>query len=135
MNTFDFIILILLAAAGIIGFQKGLITGLTRFVGKIIAIGIAFVFHSQFINLLENIFPISKLIESSLSGIMAKILESKMAASQSGGSDAMLEPFAGSVTAVITDYILIILSISVLFFIASILINLLIGVLIALWPN
>jgi uncharacterized membrane protein required for colicin V production len=49
LNTFDLIILGLLFFGGIAGFQKGLITGLSRFVGKIAAIVIAVVFIASFL--------------------------------------------------------------------------------------
>jgi len=125
VNTFDIIILILLAFGGILGFNKGLITGFTRFVGKIISIGLAFIFHGQFISLFEDLFKIREIIDSSLSAVLAKVINNRITT-----ADNLLQSAAGQLTSVITDYLLIIFSIVILFIVVSTIINLLISLII-----
>ena len=130
MNTFDIIILTLLVLGGIIGFRKGLITGISRFVGKILAIGFAFAFHDEFTIILEELFGLSKIIEATLNGILVKVIDGNMTSDLYGDSDNLLQPAVGLLTS-ISEYILLIFSIAVLFIIASFLINLVISLIIS----
>lgn len=131
MNTLDFIVLILLAFGGIVGFQKGLITGISRFVGKIAAIGIAVLFHTTFLNTIEPVLDLREKVEPKIGAFLAKIVAGKTAApGQFGSTDALVQPVIGEATVVVTDYVLKIGSLLMLFFLAAFLINLLIAMII-----
>ncbi|NLM22072.1 MAG: CvpA family protein [Peptococcaceae bacterium] len=130
MNTFDIIMLTLLVLGGIIGFRKGLITGFTRFVGKILAIGFAFAFHNQFAIILEDLFGLRKIIESTLGGILMGVIDDRIASDLYGNSDNLFQPAVGLLTA-ISKYIILTFSIVVLFLIASCFINLIINLIIS----
>ncbi len=130
MSTFDIIILVLLALAGIIGFQKGLITGVSKFIGKIAAIFIAYAFHQQFLSLLEKVVGIREMITPKVGELLLKMVEGKIAGGGYGNSNALIQPVAAQATKVLTDYVLNIGSILILFILASLIINLIIAMVI-----
>jgi len=130
MNTFDIIILVLLILGGIVGFKKGLITGIFKFIGKIAAIVVAFVFYRPFLTLLESTIGLRALVEPRIEKFVLKILEGKAATGQYGTSQSLLQPVVNQATTVMTDYFLNIAAILILFILATIIINLLIAVII-----
>jgi len=130
LNTFDLIILGLLFFGGIAGFQKGLITGLSRFVGKIAAIVIAVVFHSKFLETLEPVLSLREKVEPAIGGFLLRIVESKAPSGSSSATQALVQPAIGEATLALTDYVLKIGSLLVLFILASLVINLIIAVVI-----
>ncbi len=131
MNTFDFIILGLLAFGGIAGFRKGLITGLSRFLGKIAAIGIAVFFHPEFLQKVEPVLKLREKIEPKIGSFLTKVAEGKTPGKgQFADPDALVQPMIGEATIVLTDYVLKIGALLVLFFLIAFLINLLIAVVI-----
>lgn len=132
MNTFDIIVVIVLALGGLAGFQKGLLTGVSRFVGKIAAIGIAIVFHIKFLSIVEPILELREKISPKINGILSKIIESKAAGGQGQylNTDALVQPILGEATIVLTDYLLRIGSLILLFILSGVVINLIITVVI-----
>jgi len=130
MSTFDIIILVLLALGGIAGFQKGLITGVAKLIGKIAAIGIAFVFNRQFLGLIENIVEVREMVEPRVGNFLARVLEVRIAEGAYGNSNALIEPVLGQATTAMTNYVLKIGSIIILFILAVFIINLIIAVVI-----
>ncbi|NLI92895.1 MAG: CvpA family protein [Peptococcaceae bacterium] len=133
MNTFDIVVLILILAGGIAGFQKGLIMGLSRLVGKIAAIVVAVVFHQQFLKTIEPVLGLKKIIEPKISGFLAKIVESKLAASgvPGGTTKALAQPAINQATVALTDYVLKIGSLLLLFILVSLIINFVISLIIS----
>lgn len=131
MSTFDIVILILLVFGGIAGFQKGLITGLSRFIGKIAAIGIAVFFHMQFLNSVEPVLGLRIKIKPIIESFLEKIVESKSAAGgQFGDTGSFVGPVIGEATAVLTNYVLKIGAVITLFLLAVFIINIIIAVII-----
>jgi len=129
LNTFDVVVLILILAGGFAGFQKGLITGLSRLIGKIAAIGIAAVFHQQFLKTVEPLLGLKKMIEPKIAGILTKIVESKLAATgvQGANSKALAQPVITQATASLTNYILEIGSLFILFILVTLILNVVIS--------
>lgn len=130
MNTFDLIIVALLLFGGIAGFQKGLITGLSRFIGKIAAIVIAVVFHNQFLNMLEPALGLREKLEPAISGFLLNIVQGRLPSGSLYDTQTIAQPALGEATTVLTDYVLKIGSLLVLFILASLVINLIIAVVI-----
>ncbi len=127
MNIFDIIILVLLLFGGIAGFQRGLITGLARFAGKIASIAIAVLFHQDFLNWLEPRFGIRENIQPHISSFLSKIIKSQTPVSASKvNTDAMIQPVVGEATIILTDYALKVISLLVLFFLVGFMLNLII---------
>lgn len=124
-------ILIILAVGGIAGFQKGLITGLARFIGKIAAIVIAIFFHMHFLTAVEPVFGLREKIAPTISDFLTKILASKATGGgQFGNTDALTQPVITEATVVLTDYLLKIGSLIILFLVTGFIINLIIAVVI-----
>jgi uncharacterized membrane protein required for colicin V production len=131
MNTFDFIVLGLLALGGITGFQKGLLTGLSRFLGKIAAMGIAVFFHPEFLQRVEPIFKLREKLEPKIGSFLIKVAEGKnLGKGKFTDSEALIQPVIGEATIVLTDYVLKIGALLVLFILTALLLNLLIAVVI-----
>lgn len=129
MNTLDFIVLILLALGGFTGFRKGLITGLSRFAGKIAAIAIAVLFYKQFLDTLDQSIGLREKIEPQVAAFLIKIMENT-SVSGPGSTEVLAQSVLGQATMVVTDYILMIGALLLLFFVVSVIINLLIAVII-----
>lgn len=132
MNTFDYALLILLALGALSGFQTGLITGLSKFAGKIAAIVIAVVFYPQFLKVIDPVFKLREKIEPQVSGFIAKFVEAQTAgAGQFGYNDTVFQPVINDFTVSFTDYILNIAAFIILFLFASLIINIIISIAIA----
>jgi uncharacterized membrane protein required for colicin V production len=131
LNTFDIVVLVLLALGGFAGFQKGLITGLARFIGKLAALGIAVLFHKDFLQAVEPFLDFRALIEPKIGSFLAAILASKVTfGGQFGDPGTLVEPAIAEATAVLTDYVLKISSLLLLFLLAVLAINILIALII-----
>lgn len=126
MNIFDLIVLLLIGVGGITGFQKGLLTGLARLAGKIAAIALALIFNQQFLDTVEPVFNVRNIIEPKVEGFLIRIAETKAVSGPLGEADALIQPVLVEATAVLTDYTLKICSILVLFFLVSLVINIII---------
>ncbi|MCM1565986.1 MAG: CvpA family protein [Dehalobacter sp. 4CP] len=131
MNTFDYVMLALLVLGGLIGFRKGLITGLSRFIGKIAAIGIAVFFYKPFLNLLEPVLGLEAKLEPKIGNFLTKIAESKASGTDPyGAADSIRQSMIGQATPVLTDYVLKIGAVLLLFILAACIINLIIALVI-----
>lgn len=132
MNTFDIIVLILLALGGITGFRKGLLTGMARLLGEIAAIAAAVVFHMRFLDMIEPVFNLRGIIEPKINSLVVKVLESKAVIPDMvpGDMGGLVIPVIEEATVALTDYILKIIALIILFLLASFLINLLISLLV-----
>ena len=129
MSGFDLVVLVLLGFGAVTGFQKGLITGAARLAGKIAAIVIALLFHQQFISLIEPVFDLEAMIEPKVEGFLAKIAEST-AISGSSGEGSLLQPMLTEATIAVTDYVLTICGLLLLFIAVSVIINIIITIVI-----
>lgn len=121
MSSIDIVIIFLLGLGAITGFQKGLITGIARLVGKIAAIVIALLFHQQFLSFIEPIFNLRGIIEPRVVGLLTKIVTSQV--NSEGSTETFIQPVLTEATIVITDYALKILGLLLLFIILSVIIN------------
>jgi len=130
MATFDLIVLGLLLFGGLAGFRKGLISGVSKFAGKIAAIGIAVVFHKQFLNALEPIFGLRQRIEPKIAEFLTKLVESRTGSNSYGDSGLLVQPVVGEATVVLTDYVLKIGALLLLFIIVTIAVNIVINLVI-----
>lgn len=131
MSTFDMIALALLAIGGITGFQKGLITGIARLIGKIASIGIALIFHQPLLNIVEPTLSLEDKLRPIIGGFLIKIADNSILGGiQNGNSQALTQAAIDQTTLVLTEYVLKIGSILVLFIIAAIVFNLIITLII-----
>ncbi len=121
MSGFDIVVLFLLGLGAITGFQKGLITGIARLVGKIAAIVVALLFHQQFLSLIEPVFNLRGIIEPRVVALLTKIMASKD--NSEGSTEAFIQPMLTEATITITDYTLKIIGLLLLFIILSVIIN------------
>lgn len=126
MNSFDIAVFILLAIGAITGCQKGLLTGLSRLIGKLAAIGIALFFHKEFLGFVEPLFNLREKIEPQINSLLVKVFESQSAV----GSGELTQPVIGEATGLLTDYALKIMALIALFLIAIIVINIIISLII-----
>jgi len=127
LNTFDFVILAVLAIGAIAGFRKGLITGIARFLGKIAAVVVAVLFHDEFLSLADSALNLKVKITPTVNGFLSKAIAGRTGQSEPAFSEALLEPVLSNTTAIVTDYLLKISSLIILFLIAGFLINLIIS--------
>lgn len=125
MSSFDLVVLVLLGLGAITGFQKGLITGVARLAGKIVAIVAALLFHQQFLIFIEPVFNLREIIEPRVEGFLAKFVESK-AVPGVAGQDAFLQPMLTEATVALTDYAMKICGLLLLFIVLSVIINIII---------
>ncbi|HHV63483.1 MAG TPA: CvpA family protein [Peptococcaceae bacterium] len=127
MNTFDYAVLGLLAFGGLVGFQKGLFTGLAKFFGNLAALVLAVVFHTDFLQIMEPVLDLRALIEpkigSFLTSILAKYASTNIA-------EDITEPLLAEATVLVTNYVLKIAAFLVVFIAVTILINLLISLIV-----
>jgi uncharacterized membrane protein required for colicin V production len=115
---------------GIAGFQKGLITGLARFAGKITAIAVAVIFHKQFLNAVDPLLGVRRMVEPQIAAFLAKVIEKKASAGGPFNSHSVLQPVINDATIALTDYILKIGSLLLLFILVTIIINIIIALVI-----
>lgn len=132
MNTFDIGVLIVLALGCFAGFQKGLLTGVAGFAGKILAIGVAVGLHKQVLTAVEPLLGLRGKVEPEIAKFLNNIVESKVVSGGQFGNSVKdnVQPVIGDATVALTDYLLKIIAIMALFFVAMLLINLLISLLI-----
>lgn len=130
VNTFDFIILAILAIGAIAGFQKGLITGISRFIGKLAAVAIAILFHDVFFNTADSIFGLKAKIVPAINGFITNIAHSGIEQSPYGNNEDLLESVLSDATFVLTEYFFKISSMIILFLLAGFIINLLISIIV-----
>ncbi len=131
MSNFDIIIIVLVVLSGVAGFRKGLITGMSRFIGRIAAIAIAFVFHKQFFNLADAIFSVRESVEPIIGNFITQLLESSISSGTYSNTETLLQTGADQLTIVLTNYILSIGSVLILFILASLIIDLIIALVIS----
>lgn len=127
MNTFDFLILAVLAIGAFAGFRKGFITGIARFLGKIAAVVIAVLFHDEFLSIADGAFSLKAKITPTINDFLSGVLAGKIDQSEPAFSEALLEPFLSNTTVLVTNYFLKISSLIILFLIAGFGINLFIS--------
>ncbi|UWG97249.1 CvpA family protein [Dehalobacter sp. DCM] len=130
MNTFDYILLVLLVLSGITGFHKGLITGLSRLIGNLAAIGIAVFFHKPFLNVIEPVFGLEERLKPKIVDFLTKIAENKASGTDGGITDTVTQSIIGQTAPVLTDYILKIGSVLALFILVVCIINIIIALVI-----
>lgn len=130
MELFDVVILGLLIFGGIIGFQRGLISGISKLAGKIAAIGIAIVFHKPFLNIIDPMFGLREIIEPKINQFLLNLIEGRTGSNPYIDSGGIVQPAIGEATLVLTDYVLKIGSLLLLFMIITIAVNIIITVII-----
>ncbi|ADY57617.1 hypothetical protein Sgly_3355 [Syntrophobotulus glycolicus DSM 8271] len=133
MNGLDIAALIILMIGGLTGYRKGLITGASHFVGKITALVIAMLFHGQFLQVIEPYLHLRDKIQPKISAFLLKAALARLnegAPGAAGSSEGLLQPAVAQTAISLTDYILLIGSVLLLFLLTSLLINILIGIVI-----
>ncbi|NLP44002.1 MAG: CvpA family protein, partial [Peptococcaceae bacterium] len=87
MNTFDFLILAVLAIGAFAGFRKGFITGIARFLGKIAAVVIAVLFHDEFLSIADGALSLKAKITPTINGFLSGVLAGKIDQSEPAFSE------------------------------------------------
>jgi uncharacterized membrane protein required for colicin V production len=59
---FDLIVLAIVLWSAFTGFRRGLLTGVVKFVGKIVVIAVAFLFYKPFLALIEGVYPLRDVV-------------------------------------------------------------------------
>jgi len=127
LNTFDFVILAVLAIGAFAGFRKGLITGIARFLGKIAAVVVAVLFHDEFLSIIDSALNVKVKVTPAINGFLSGVIAAKIDQNMPGSGDDLLEPVLSNATTLLTDYLLKISSLIILFLAAGFIINLFIS--------
>jgi uncharacterized membrane protein required for colicin V production len=131
MSLFDIFVVTIVVISGIAGVRKGLITGLAKFIGKIVAVFVAFLFFARFLEFLEKHIALREIIEPKVGNLVIKIFEGKVNGGGYGNSSFLMSAAIEQATNSFTNYILNIIAILVLFVAVSLFINLVISFLIS----
>lgn len=132
MNALDAAALIILAIGGLAGYQKGLITGFSHFVGKIASLVIALLYHQQFLQTLEPFLHLRDKIQPKISAFLLRVALERIGGggSLSGSAEKLVQPAISQTAVSLTDYILMIGSVILLFLLTSLAINIFISIIV-----
>ncbi|MFA6808914.1 MAG: CvpA family protein, partial [Eubacteriales bacterium] len=131
MATFDIIIIILLIAGAITGYRKGVLTGIARLVGKIVAFAAAWIFHVQFLEYLESVIALRSKIEPQLYSLLTKVIEKQVVSIGNADSIDATQQVIGKATGLLANYALKVIAFISLFIIVSLLVNIFIRLVIS----
>ncbi len=113
-------------------YQNGINSGISHFVGKIAALIIALLFHQQFLQTLEPYLHLRDKIQPKISAFLLKTALERIGGgtSISSSSAKLAQPAIAQTAISLTDYILLIGSVILLFLLTSLVINIFIGIIV-----